>query len=153
LLASIFGLSLVLHQGALLLQALKWAGALYLLYLAWATWREEHLFQFDATAPRQNAWQIVAKAVSLNLLNPKLTIFFLAFLPPFLSASDASPFAELLKLSGVFMAITLIVFVLYGVLASRVREYVVNSPGAIAWLRRTFALTFAALGLKLAVDR
>jgi threonine/homoserine/homoserine lactone efflux protein len=86
-------------------------------------------------------------------LNPKLTIFFLAFLPPFLSASDASPFAELLKLSGVFMAITLIVFVLYGVLASRVREYVVNSPGAIAWLRRTFALTFAALGLKLAVDR
>lgn len=152
LLASIFGLSFLLHQGALLLQALKWAGALYLLYLAWVTWREESAFQFDSTSPKQSAWQIVAKAISLNLLNPKLTIFFLAFLPLFLSTGALSPIAELFKLSGVFMAITLIVFVIYGALASGVRKYVVNSPNVIAWLRRAFAVTFAALGLKLAVD-
>ncbi|MCE7988776.1 MAG: LysE family translocator [Caldilinea sp. CFX5] len=152
LLASIFGLSLVLHQGALFFQTLKWVGALYLLYLAWVTWHEERLFQLDATSSKQSAWQIVAKAISLNLLNPKLTIFFLAFLPPFLSAGAASPTTELLKLSGVFMVITLIVFVLYGVLANGVRSWVVNSPNLILWLQRTFALTFAVLGLKLAVD-
>lgn len=150
LLASILGLSFVLHMSAVVFQGLKFAGALYLLYLAWAMWREQGALTFDSASPEKNTPQIVMKAVLLNLLNPKLTLFFFAFLPLSISPDVSSPLAELLLLSLVFMTITLVVFAIYGVLASSVRQRVVHSPTLIVWLRRSFAATFAALGIKLA---
>jgi len=149
LLASILGLSFILHMSAVVFQGLKFAGALYLLYLAWAMWRDHGVLSFGAAVP-QNALQIALKAVFLNLLNPKLTLFFFAFLPLSISPQASSPLAELLLLSLVFMAITLTVFAVYGVLASSVRRHVVDSPGVIVWLRRSFAATFALLGVRLA---
>lgn len=150
LLASILGLSFIIHMSAMVFQGLKFAGAFYLLYLAWAMWRGHGALTFDSASPKQNSWQIAMKAVLLNLLNPKLTLFFFAFLPLSISPNASSPLAELLLLSVVFMAITLVIFVIYGVLASGVRKHVVNSPRLIIWLRRSFAATFAALGIKLA---
>ena len=151
LLASALGLSFILHTSAVVFQGIKFAGVLYLLYLAWAMWRETGGLTFDSASPRQNALRVAGKAVLLNLLNPKLTIFFFAFLPLFISPDTSSPIAEMLMLSAVFMAITLIIFVLYGILASSVRRYVVNSPSVIMWLRRSFAAAFAGLGVKLAL--
>lgn len=151
LLASILGLAFVLHMSALVFQGLKFAGATYLLYLAWAMWREQSVLNLTSASPKKNAWQIVMKAVLLNLLNPKLTLFFFAFLPLSISPGAASPLAELLLLSSVFMVITLVVFVTYGVLASRVRNHVVHSPSIIIWLRRSFAAVFAVLGVRLAL--
>ncbi len=150
LLASIVGLSFILHMSAVVFQGLKVAGAVYLLYLAWAMWRENGALAFDSASLEKNPWQIAMKAVLLNLLNPKLTLFFFAFLPLSISANAASPLAELLMLSLAFMGITLIIFVIYGVLASGVRQHVVKSPTLILWLRRAFAATFAALGVRLA---
>jgi threonine/homoserine/homoserine lactone efflux protein len=151
LLASILGLSFVLHMSAAVFQGLKLAGAIYLLYLAWTMWHEQDALTFDAAAPTKSTWQVIVKAVFLNLLNPKLTLFFFAFLPLSISPNAASPLAELLLLSGIFMALTLVVFVLYGVLASSVRRHVAGSPKVLAWLRRSFAAMFAALGLRLAL--
>lgn len=151
LLASILGLSFILHMSAVVFQGLKFAGALYLLYLAWAMWRERGSLSFDGAAPERSARQIIVKAVLLNVLNPKLTLFFFAFLPLSVSQGTASPLLELLLLSAVFMLLTLVVFVIYGVLASGVRKRVVGSPGAIVWLRRSFAAAFAALGVRLAL--
>ena len=150
LLVSIVGLSFVLHLSAVTFQILKFAGALYLLYLAWAMWREREAPSFSAS-PERSFRQTVGKAVLLNLLNPKLTVFFLAFLPVSISPNAASPLAELLLLSLVFMGLTLIVFALYGVMASSARQHVADSPRVVFWFRRAFAAVFAALAVRLAL--
>ena len=148
LLASIVGLSFVLHLSAVTFQILKFAGALYLLYLAWTLWRERGVLTFSAS-PERSFGQIAGKPVLLNLLNPKLTVFFLAFLPGAISPGSTLPLAELLLLSLVFMGLTLIVFALYGVMASSARQRVADSPRDVFWFRRSFAAVFAALAVRL----
>ncbi len=151
LLATSFGLSFMLHAGVMVFGSLKLIGALYLLYLAWMMWRDRKTFAFGSTASEQSLYRIVRKAVLLNLLNPKLTIFFLAFLPASISPEVTAPLAELSLLSLVFMMMTLIVFAGYGVLASSVRQRVVDSPEVVTWLRRSFAAAFAVLAVRLAL--
>ncbi len=151
LLASILGLTLVLHISAVVFQGLKFVGAAYLLYLAWQMWRDNNALTFNSAGSSKSPWQIALRAFLLNILNPKLTIFFLAFLPLFIPRASDSPILEMLFLSAVFMLITLVIFVIYGILASAVRQYVIQSPKVILWLRRSFALIFAVLGVRLAV--
>ena len=149
--ASILGLSAILHTSALAFQAVKYAGAAYLLYLAWSMWRETGALKFDSPAAQNGLWKITKRGFLINILNPKLSIFFLAFLPLFVSPSSSAPIFEMFILSAVFMAMTLIIFILYGISANGVRRYVVNSPKLVVWLQRSFAATFAALGIKLAM--
>ena len=149
--ASILGLSAVLHMSALAFQVVKFAGAAYLLYLAWAMWRETGSLKFDSHSRKSGLWQIVRRGFLINILNPKLSIFFLAFLPLFVNPDALSPTLNMVLLSLMFMAMTLVIFILYGISANAVRRYVVSSPGLIVWLQRSFAVTFAALGIKLAV--
>ncbi|MGE8416005.1 MAG: LysE family translocator [Pseudomonas sp.] len=150
LLASILGLSAILHTSALAFQGLKFAGVAYLLYLAYATWRDRSAFAVDGTAVSRSAGALMLKACLLNILNPKLTIFFLAFLPQFISHDGSDPVPQMLLLSGVFMAMTFVVFGLYGLLANLFRRTVIDSPRVQGWLRRSFAASFAGLGLNLA---
>ena len=149
--ASILGLSAILHMSALAFQVVKFAGAAYLLYLAWSMWRETGAFEFNSSCPQNGLWQIATRGFLINILNPKLSIFFLAFLPLFVSPNTSSPIFQMFILSIVFMAMTLIIFILYGISANGVRRYVVNSPRLIVWLQRSFAAIFAALGAKLAM--
>ncbi|WP_460415763.1 LysE family translocator [Pseudomonas sp. microsymbiont 2] len=150
LLASVLGLSALLHASALAFQGLKFAGVAYLLYLAYATWRDRAAFAVDEHAAPAPASQLVLKACLLNILNPKLTLFFLAFLPQFIDPHAGSATLQMLGLSAVFMAMTFVVFVLYGLLAHLFRRAVIDSPKVQAWLRRSFAASFAALGINLA---
>ena len=149
--ASIIGLSAILHMSAIVFQAVKYAGAIYLFYLAWTMWRETGTFKFNSPMNRKGLIQIAIKGFLINILNPKLSIFFLAFLPLFISPDTSSPLFEMVVLGGVFMALTLIIFILYGISANGFRQHVVNSPNVIAWIQRSFAATFAVLGLKLAL--
>jgi threonine/homoserine/homoserine lactone efflux protein len=149
--ASILGLSAILHMSALAFQVVKYAGAAYLIYLAWSMWRETGALTFNPSAPKNSLRQIALRGFLINILNPKLSIFFLAFLPLFVSPNSSSPMLEMFILSGAFMAMTLIIFILYGISANSVRRHVVNSPRLIVWLQRSFAATFAALGFKLAM--
>ncbi len=149
--ASILGLSAILHMSALAFQAVKFAGVAYLLYLAWAMWRETGSLKFNSPTTQSGWRQIAIKGILINILNPKLSIFFLAFLPLFVSPNASSPTFQMIILSVMFMAMTLVIFILYGISANGVRKYVVNSPMAILWLQRSFAATFAALGVKLAM--
>jgi threonine/homoserine/homoserine lactone efflux protein len=152
LLAAVLGLAALLHASALAFQVLKFAGVLYLLYLAYATWRDKSAFAVDAsTARHAGAWSLMAKAFLLNILNPKLSIFFLAFLPQFVAPQGPSPLRQMLVLSALFMAMTFVVFVGYGVLANAFRKAVIESPRVQAWLRRAFAGAFAGLGVNLAL--
>lgn len=151
LLATVLGLAAVMHTSALAFQALKYAGVAYLFYIAYATWRDKTAFAIDEQLSRSSASGLVIKAFLLNILNPKLTIFFLAFLPQFVPADAATPLMSLLTLSAIFMAMTFAVFVAYGFLAHVFRQAVIESPQVQSWLRRGFATTFATLGAHLAM--
>lgn len=152
LLATVVGLAAILHMSALAFQALKFAGVAYLLYLAWATWRDKQAFALDQSAAAASARSIALKAFLLNILNPKLSIFFLAFLPQFVAPGAASPLPQLLALSAVFMGMTFAVFVVYGLLANGFRQVVIDSPRVQAWMRRGFSAGFAGLGANLALS-
>ena len=152
LLATVLGLAAVMHTSALAFQALKYAGVAYLFYLAVVTWRDRSLIATGAVQGRRGPLGLVVKAFLLNILNPKLTIFFLAFMPQFVEPGTASPLAQLLALSAAFMAMTFGVFVLYGLLAHAFRRSVIESPRVQAWLRRGFAAAFAGLGTQLALS-
>jgi threonine/homoserine/homoserine lactone efflux protein len=153
LLATILGLAAIMHTSALAFSLLKYAGVAYLLYLAYATWKDRSGFSFDSAPKETRATQLVIRAILLNLLNPKLTIFFLAFLPQFVSPHAASPLGQMLLLSGVFMAMTFAVFLAYGLLAHAFRSFVVNSKRVQDWMRRSFAAAFAGLGINLAFSQ
>jgi threonine/homoserine/homoserine lactone efflux protein len=151
LLASILGLSALLHTSALAFEALKFAGAAYLLYLAYTTWRDRSAFAMNDAPTTTTARSLMLRGFLLNILNPKLTIFFLAFLPQFVTPASTAPALQMLVLSGVFMAMTFAVFVVYGLLANVFRRAVIESPRVQNWLRRSFAAAFAGLGLNLAL--
>lgn len=150
MLATALGLAAVMHAGALAFQVLKVAGVLYLLYLAVATWRDRAAFAVAEHAVPLHPWKLVIKAVLLNTLNPKLTLFFLAFLPQFMDPTGPAPILAFGALSAVFMAMTFAVFVGYGLLAHAFRQTVVGSPAIQAGLRRGFAAAFGAMAGKLA---
>jgi threonine/homoserine/homoserine lactone efflux protein len=151
LIASILGLSAILHMSALAFQIVKYAGTAYLLYLAWAMWRDKGSLTFDSPASQNSYRKIISRGFLINILNPKLSIFFLAFLPLFVSPTGTSPTLQMFVLSGIFMALTLVIFILYGLSANGVRSYVTHSPKIMIGLQRLFAATFAALGIKLAL--
>lgn len=145
-LATVTGLAALLHASALAFEIVKYLGVAYLVYLAWATLRDKSELVVDTAAAPASARRVVVSAVLINLLNPKLTIFFVAFLPQF-----ATGFGQMVTLSAVFMALTFVVFAVYGVFAASMRDRVLARPRVMVWLRRFFAASFAALGLKLAL--
>ena len=152
LLATVLGLAAVMHTSALAFQVLKYAGVAYLFYVAYSTWRDKSAFAVDGSLSKASATGLVVKAFLINILNPKLTIFFLAFLPQFVEPSAGQPLLQLLLLSSVFMAMTFAVFVVYGSVAHAFRKLVIESVRVQGWLRYTFAAAFAVLAARLAVS-
>lgn len=149
--ASILGLSAILHLSALAFQTIKYAGVAYLLYLAWSLWRETGSITFNAPSGRRGLGRIAIKGFLINILNPKLSIFFLAFLPQFISPQTRMPVLQLLTLGILFMGLTLFIFILYGLMANAIGRYIQGSPKLMTWIQRSFAASFAALGAKLAM--
>lgn len=149
--AAILGLAALLHTSALAFHAFKYAGVAYLLYMAWSALRGHGALKIDKQVDTRSAAQITVTAVLINILNPKLSIFFLAFLPQFVRGDEPDLLAHMLLLSGAFMLMTFLVFVVYGLFAASVRAHVISRPRVLTWMRRTFAGAFVALGVKLAM--
>jgi len=150
-LATVTGVAALLNASAAAFQVLKYAGVANLLYMAWATARDKEAIAVDEDAAPRSAAQVIVRAELANLLNPKLTVFFFAFLPQFVDPSAPHALPRMLGLSGVFMLATFVVFAAYGVLAASVRSHVTSRPRVMTWLRRSFAGSFVALGAKLAL--
>ena len=151
MLAAITGLAALLHASALAFQSVKYAGVAYLLYMAWRTLKENGPLRIEAEGAPRSDREVIASAILVNVLNPKLSLFFFAFLPQFVGADQASALWTMLELSLVFMAMTFMVFVIYGVFAAAVRTHIIARPRVLAWMRRTFAVAFVGLGAKLAL--
>ncbi len=153
LLAAVLGLAAIMHTSALLFQVIKFAGVAYLLYLAWQMLRDEGGVAVRAETQAGADWAIVRRGALINILNPKLSIFFLALLPPFLSGNPATATAEMLAMGAVFMVLTFVVFVGYGAFAAAARDKVLSSPRVIRWINRGFAAVFAGLAARLAMEK
>jgi len=150
--AAMTGLAALLHASALAFEALKVLGVAYLLYVAWRTLRDEGSISIESSPAERPTRDVLVTGVVINILNPKLTLFFFAFLPQFVSPSDPSGLVRMAELSGVFMLLTLVVFIGYGVFAAAIRDQVVSRPRILLWMRRTFAAAFVALGARLALE-
>ncbi|MGC4026718.1 MAG: LysE family translocator [Mesorhizobium sp.] len=151
MLAAISGLAALLHTSALAFQILKYFGVAYLLYMAWAMFRDRGMLSLNDEASGKNVRQVIVSAILINLLNPKLSIFFFAFLPQFVSANEASPVNRMLELSLAFMALTFVIFAAYGAFAAAVRRHVISNASVQTWMRRGFAAAFAGLAAQLAL--
>lgn len=161
---SLLGLAALVQASPLAFRVVAVLGAAYLLVMAWEMWRAG-----DGLAPAPQAdptqagptqahvptgrtgWSIVVKGVAVNLLNPKLSVFFLAFLPQFVPADAADGLARMAVLGGLFAGLTFVVFVGYGLGAAAVRNRVLATPRRRRWLHRAFALAFTAFALRLAL--
>ena len=151
LVAALTGLAALLHASAVAFDIVKYAGVAYLLYMAWQSLREHGALKVEAKSDARSVRQVLVDGVLINLLNPKLSIFFVAFLPQFIAPNEPNVLARMLELSGVFMAATFIIFAIYGLCAASVRDRIVGSARVMTWLRRSFAAAFVALGAKLAL--
>lgn len=150
--AAMMGLAALLHASALLFDLVKYAGVAYLLWMAWQILREKGAMRISGEDTERSARRVIIDGIALNLLNPKLSIFFVAFLPQFMSKDAMHPIMEMLALSGVFMGMTFVIFALYGLFAAAMRDHVITRPAVMAWLRRGFAAAFVALGARLAMQ-
>ncbi|MGH3914488.1 MAG: LysE family translocator [Pseudonocardiaceae bacterium] len=151
MLAAITGLAALLNTSAVAFQVLKYLGVAYLLYMAWSTLRDKGAMAVEENTESLTAMKMIVRGILINLLNPKLTIFFFAFLPQFVSTTEPNLFLHLSGLSAVFMLLTFIVFVGYGKFAASIRNHVISRPQVLTWMRRVFAGAFAALGVSLLV--
>ena len=151
--AAITGLAALLHTSALAFQTLKYLGVVYLIYMAWSTVRDKGALTVEKdTAPR-SATRVIVSGILINILNPKLTIFFFAFLPQFISSNEPDAFLRMIGLSSVFMVLTFVVFIGYGAFAAAIRTHVISRPQVLTWMRRFFAGAFVALGARLALTQ
>jgi threonine/homoserine/homoserine lactone efflux protein len=151
--AAITGVAALLHTSAVAFGVLKYAGVAYLLYMAWSTLKDKGALAVEQENAPSSPGKTITTGILINILNPKLTTFFFAFLPQFVSSDDPRGVLLMLQLSTVFMLLTFVIFSVYGVFAAAMRERVVSRPRVIAWMRRVFAGSFVALGLKLALTR
>lgn len=152
LVAAITGLAAILHASGVAFTTIKFAGVAYLLWMAWATWRDTGVLTVDDDRAPVSRRRVIAEGVTINLLNPKLTIFFFAFLPQFVPIGAGNAVPQMLVLSSVFMAMTFVVFSAYGVLAATVRDRVLSRNGLVDRIRKAFAASFAALAVRLAFE-
>ncbi|MHC1549240.1 LysE family translocator [Phyllobacterium sp. K27] len=151
--AAIGGLAAIMHTSAIAFQTLKYLGVIYLLFMAWNALRENGSLRVDQANTESSLGRVTLTAILINILNPKLSIFFLAFLPQFVTAEESQPVLSMLGLSAVFMAMTFIVFACYGLFAASVRDKVISRPAVLTWIRRSFAAAFVGLGIKLALTQ
>ncbi len=149
MLAAITGLAAIFHTSAAAFGIIKFLGVIWLLYMAWITLKQNGPLQVESTSETATPLKVIVHAVLINLLNPKLSLFFLAFLPQFISTETISPTNDMLILSGIFMLMTLLIFMLYGVFSSFMRGHILSRPKVMRILRASFSLSFIGLGIKL----
>jgi threonine/homoserine/homoserine lactone efflux protein len=150
MLAAALGLAALVAAEPRLFELIRYAGIAYLIWMAIGLWRSG-LVQEQAAEPHREAWRIIRKAVLINLLNPKLSLFFLAFLPQFVDQSNPAPLATMAALSLVFMVVTFVVFALYGLAAAAMRHGLVERPHRMRIVNRLLAGGFLLMAGKLAL--
>ena len=151
LIAAMMGIAALLHASALAFEVLRTIGVAYLLFIAWSLLKDSGALDLGPEQPAERAARIVRKGIFTNVFNPKLSLFFLAFLPQFVPANAPDITAQMLILGGVFMMLTFLVFAVYAALATGLRQQVLSRPKIMVWTQRSFAAALGLMGLRLAL--
>ncbi len=151
LIAAILGLSAIIHTSAIIFTIVKFIGVVYLLYLAYSMWKENGIIKLENKNENKGLIKIALRALLINILNPKLSIFFLAFLPQFISPTSTTPLNDLILLSLIFMIMTFVIFSIYGIFANKAKSFIMNSSKIMLRIQRTFASIFVFFSVKLAI--
>ncbi|MGI8310626.1 LysE family translocator [Saccharopolyspora hattusasensis] len=152
MIAAISGLAALLSASSVAFEVLRYLGVAYLLYMAWGVLREKGGLKIEDDVEPQSPLRVIVHGILINILNPKLTLFFFAFLPQFVDTNAPNALLYMVELSAVFMLATFVVFVLYGKFAAIIRWRVISKPQILAWLRRVFGIAFIALAARLVFD-
>jgi threonine/homoserine/homoserine lactone efflux protein len=151
--AAMLGLSGIMQTGATVFEAVRWAGVAYLLFIGLSMFREGGAMRMDSEAARTASMAaVVRRGILLNLLNPKLTLFFFAFLPQFLDADTGLLDAKLIGLGVLFMLVTLVVFAGYAYISAVFRDRVLGAPVARRWVERTIGALLIGFAARLALS-
>jgi threonine/homoserine/homoserine lactone efflux protein len=156
ILAAMLGLSAIMQAGSVVFETVRWAGVAYLVFMGVSMVREGGALQLDDEDDQHASTigcmgVVVRRGILLNLLNPKLTMFFFAFLPQFLDAPAGLLDLRLIWLGGVFMLMTLAVFALYAYASATVRELVLGAPGVLRWFQRSLGALLIGFAARLAL--
>lgn len=152
LLLTTFGLSAIFHVSGAAFEIIKIGGALYLIFMAWQVLQDRSVLNLEADGVPRSNYQLVGMGIWLNLLNPKIGLFFLAFLPQFVRPDAVNAKMDFFALGMIFVIMTLVIFIGYGLLASWVRNYVITRPCVMKGIRWIFAAAFIILGLRLVFE-
>jgi threonine/homoserine/homoserine lactone efflux protein len=155
MLAAMLGLSGIMQAGSVAFEVVRWAGVAYLVFMGMSMIRDGGALQLDAQDDQHGSigsmGLVVRRGILLNLLNPKLTVFFFAFLPQFLDASPGLLDVRLIGLGGTFMLMTLAVFVVYAYASATVRDRVLAAPVVLRWFQRSLGALLIGFAARLAV--
>jgi threonine/homoserine/homoserine lactone efflux protein len=145
------GVAVIFQQSLLAFTILKLCGAAYLLYLAWGAFRAGASGLGSVKAAALDKTALYRRGIVMNITNPKVSIFFLAFLPQFTNPAQGHLTLQLLELGSIFIACTLLVFGLVSLLAGKLGNWFNQSPKAEVVMNRVAGSVFAALAVKLAL--
>lgn len=145
--------SLLMQMNEQVFTVIKYLGVLYLIYLGLSMILSKGKVEVSETQTETRATAIIRRGILINLLNPKLTLFFFSFLPQYVSLGSANYVAKSTLLGILFMALTLIVFVGYGLLAGTAKVWLCQSPKRMAFLQKCFGVIFIAFAIKLAIEK
>lgn len=147
-----FGVAAIFHTSIVAFTVLKVIGALYLAYLAWQAFlASSRSLQSRGSNLRSNG-ALYFRGIVMNITNPKVSIFFLAFLPQFVSPDHGPLASQIFLLGGVFICVALVIFSAIAVLAGALGAWLHNSPKAQVYLNRIAGAVFAGLALKLVTE-
>ncbi|MGD0586841.1 MAG: LysE family translocator [Oryzomonas sp.] len=148
--AAAFGISALFYSSLVAFTIIKYAGAAYLLYLAWRTLRERAAIRLAKADDRPGA-ALFKRGFIMNVLNPKVAMFFLAFLPQFVTPK-ASHFAlQMLFLGFIFMLQAIVIFCLIGYFSGSIGNLILTRPRIGKYLDFMTAGVFTSLGIRLAL--
>lgn len=153
MLAAMLGLSGAMAAGAAAFEVVRWIGVAYLVFMGVSMARDRGALQLndDPSNANEPMGRVIRRGILLNLLNPKLTVFFFAFLPQFLHTPPSLLDPRLVGLGGIFMVITLVVFVGYAYASVAVRDKVLGRPSVLIWVQRSLGTLLVVFAARLAL--
>jgi threonine/homoserine/homoserine lactone efflux protein len=151
MLAAMLGLSAIMQAGSMVFEVVRTAGVIYLVFMGFSMIRDAGVLPLDdGNASIDPMGPVVWRGILLNVLNPKLTVFFFAFLPQFLDASPGLLDPKLIGLGGIFMLMTLVVFAVYALASAAIRDLVLAAPVARRWIERALGALLIGFAARLA---
>lgn len=147
--AAAFGVSAILQQSAIAFTILKYAGAIYLFFLAWKAFQEKEHLLSDKPVQNKGTGSLYRQGIYMNILNPKVGLFFLAFLPQFVNSNAGNSSEQMVLLGILFMLQTIIIFSTVATFAGIFSNKILSRPNIAKYINYVKCSVFALIGIKL----